>query len=514
MVTVLEKKETIQCGQDELFKNLMKPEKYSSYFSNTFLSITGAEKIPDHFEFVATVMKSNTPSYISGTINSVQADDDFQELDFEWNLKRIDADHTEINYQVSSVSNPVIPSSPIINPLYGVKTMAIIGSSTAGITAMAVIPTTMIVSSVAGTGGVLISKSILTAILLSVGVVAVGGGGVVVNDTYLSDPYIAYSLYPAQLPADLHGTELRINGFYLNDGGMASIYECDSKPIIYGTEYSFDCTTTTFLGTQETITTTVHIKPPQIFLNADAMDCISRHDTLSDDVTDQYPYLLNLPSFSPTKLTNLKAEHIKTMDDYFEVRDYESAKKHVMIILKYFNGNDIQTLSTLGNTIRDEDRQNMENIQCAMVIHSTPFIANTAWGTLSLAEDNHVLGNFETASALTSQIINRYELGDQSIDEITYKNALVIKANALIRMAMEVQTKDVDKIENIRKHYTLAHNIEESYDTWFGLGNLDRYVGDFDDALEKYEEAKKWARDSTEINHEIGVLLSFAEFQN
>jgi tetratricopeptide (TPR) repeat protein len=240
------------------------------------------------------------------------------------------------------------------------------------------------------------------------------------------------------------------------------------------------------------------------------MNCISRHDALSDNVTDEYPYLLNLPSYSPSKLGNLKKDHIMMMDDYFEDRDYVSAKKHAMIILKYFNGNDIQTLSTLGNIMRDEDRQNLENIQCAVNIHSTPFIGNTSWGTISLAEDNHVLGNFERTSELVSPIINRYESYDESevnpIEKVTYKNALIINANALFRTAMAQQA---DNVEDVRIHYTMAHDIEKSYDTWFGLGNLDRYQGNFEDALEKYEHARELARDTTEIDYEINVMKSY-----
>ncbi len=198
------------------------------------------------------------------------------------------------------------------------------------------------------------------------------------------------------------------------------------------------------------------------------------------------------------------------MDEHFENRNYESAKKHAMIILKYFNGNDIQTLSTLGNTMRDEDRQNLDNIQCAVSIHSTPFIGNTSWGTLSLAEDNHVLGNFEMTSQLTSPIIDLYESYDESeinpIEEATYKNAMIIKANALFRMAMAQQA---DNVEDVKKYYTMAHDIEKSYDTWFGLGNLDRYKGNFEDAMEKYEQARELAADTTEIDYEMSVVRSY-----
>ncbi|QMU54728.1 MAG: hypothetical protein GKS07_07480 [Nitrosopumilus sp.] len=318
-----------------------------------------------------------------------------------------------------------------------------------------------------------------------------------------------YSLYPVQLPAELHGTELRITGIYTG-GGDVSGYECDAEPIMHGLEYSFDCIVTNTLGYEQTVTTVVHVNSPRNYLDADAVDCVSQYDILSNDVTDEYPYLLNLPSFSPSRLDSLKNTYVKMMDDSFENHDYASAKKHAIIILKYFNGNDIQMLSTLGNVMRDEDRQNLENIQCAMAIHSTPFIGNTSWGTLSLAEDNHVLGNFERTSQLVSPIINHYESYDESevnpIEKTTYKNALIIKANALFRIAMAQQSDDV---EDVRKHYAMAHDIEKSYDTWFGLGNLDRYLGNFEDALEKYKHARELARDTTEIDYEIGVMRSY-----
>ena len=49
----------------------------------------------------------------------------------------------------------------------------------------------------------------------------------------------------------------------------------------------------------------------------------------------------------------------------------------------------------------------------------------------------------------------------------------------------------------------MAHNITPTYDTWFGLGNIDRHEGKFADALEKYEQAKILAEKTTEIDEAI-----------
>lgn len=103
---------------------------------------------------------------------------------------------------------------------------------------------------------------------------------------------------------------------------------------------------------------------------------------LANDIPKDYSYLLDLPHVSPNHLPNLKNNHIKLMDDYYESHDYISSKKHATIVLKYFDVNDVQALSTLGNIIRDEDRSDLSNVNCALAIHSTPFLFNTVWGKL------------------------------------------------------------------------------------------------------------------------------------
>lgn len=42
-----------------------------------------------------------------------------------------------------------------------------------------------------------------------------------------------------------------------------------------------------------------------------------------------------------------------------------------------------------------------------------------------------------------------------------------------------------------------------------GLGNMGRYVGNFKDALYKYEKAKHLDKDTTEIDYEMNVFLSY-----
>ncbi|MDH3191870.1 MAG: hypothetical protein OEM18_04210 [Nitrosopumilus sp.] len=55
---------------------------------------------------------------------------------------------------------------------------------------------------------------------------------------------------------------------------------------------------------------------------------------------------------------------------------------------------------------------------------------------------------------------------------------------------------------------TMANNIKESYDTWFGLRNIDRQEESFADTLEKYNKAKNYATETDEINKEIKRVLS------
>ncbi len=173
-------------------------------------------------------------------------------------------------------------------------------------------------------------------------------------------------------------------------------------------------------------------------------------------------------------------------------------------MLKYFNINDLQALSTLGNSIRDNDRQDSALVKCAIAIHSTPFLSNSVWGEISLAEDYHVLGEYKTSISWSSKVINEYG-HNPNIYIDNYVNALIIKANALYRLSVNEQSV----FDDAKTNYALAHEIRESYDTWFGLGNIDRHEGQFTEALLKYKQARLLASDTTEIDDAI-KSISFA----
>ena len=146
----------------------MNPQKYSALFDNTFLSITGNESIPEHFQFVATVSDYKESSYIHGKINTVKEDESFHELDFEWTLKQIDVSQTKISYRIYTEDN-LETVSPIINLISNAKMNVLISSSVVGLASLEVIPTTTVAA-----GGTLMSKSILTAIFI-VSVAAISG---------------------------------------------------------------------------------------------------------------------------------------------------------------------------------------------------------------------------------------------------------------------------------------------------------------------------------------------------
>ena len=112
----------------------------------------------------------------------------------------------------------------------------------------------------------------------------------------------------------------------------------------------------------------------------------------------------------------------------------------------------------------------------------------------------------EKSTYWSSQVIDEYGIQiDDDISEISYVNGLVVKANALYRQALAEQSG----FGEAKRYYSRAHDITSSYDTWFGLGNIDRHEGNFAGALEKYEEAKKWAENTTEIDHAMGLLPSY-----
>ena len=200
-------------------------------------------------------------------------------------------------------------------------------------------------------------------------------------DAYYSEPLVEFYLSPSQLPSELHGTSLIVTNVFSSDGKFSIVdYDCNVDSIIYNLEYTFDCFTENSLGGKEVIKTTISIKGPNNMLESETVDCVSQHSWPTKNLPSEYPYLLKLPNLSPSRISELKQNHINLMDTNYEKHDYISAKKHATIVLKYFNVNDLQSLSTLGNLIRDSNRQNLEFTKCAIAIHSTPFLSNSCMG--------------------------------------------------------------------------------------------------------------------------------------
>lgn len=465
----------------------------------------------DGIEYIVTVEEAIQYSAIRGTIESI---DGKSKQKFEWliipnktvkNWTRLTT-KTESNKKYVNWISPLPAAGAAIGLIaclengFAGMTSAYASTVVAGSASTASQATAIMSGTISKSTG--ISKTILAAIIISTATAA--GVGITVGDAYYSNPSVEYTIYPPQLPAELHGVSLTINNVYSTDSKSEILhYDCDDELTASGSDHTFSCQTENSFGNKEIITTTVSIKKPNNSLDEEATQCISQHYMLPDITTRDYPYLLDLPNISPSRVSDLKNTHIKNMDDYYEKKDYTSAKEHATIILKYFNVNDVQALSTIGNIIRDEDRRDISRTECAIAIHSTPFVSNTVWGKISLAEDYHVLEEYEKSTFFSSWVIDNYE-SNPEIHEINYVNALIIKGNALYRIALTEQSG----FEDAKAHYTLAHNIKKSYDTWFGLGNIDRHENKFEDALEKYQQAKYLAEETDEIDSAIN-LISF-----
>ncbi len=350
----------------------------------------------------------------------------------------------------------------------------------------------------------IISKPVLVAIILSVAVA--GGAGTYYADAIYSDPEITYSVYPAQLPADLHGTDLSITGVYSTDDKSEIVdYECDNDSIVRGLSHTFECVTTNSFGNTETVTARVDVKPPQDYLEKDVSRCIENNLSSIVGAEKEFPYLLTLAAQSPSSLKDLRKTHVLLMDQSYEDREFEAAKRHATILLKYFDAHDIQALSTLGNAIRDHNRNDNENIECAISIHQTPKVLNHVWGKISLAEDHHANGNYDRTVDLTSLVTDAYYPDNPEIEITSYMNALIVKANAQYRIALF----DKQGFSESRANYDMAHDIRESYDTWFGLGNIDRQEGNCEHAIVKYTQARELARDTDDVDEallECGIV--------
>ena len=500
-----------------IFESLYNSEKARQWFptihvihQNEIVDIKQLES--DGIEYVARITEAIAYSSIKGTIESLKGK---SVQDFEWTITENESVKKWSRLTTKTVSNKkqVNWISPLPAVGIGVGLIAILENGFVNMSsayASSAIISTSSLSPIASTvassveisnSSVGISKTALTAIVIST--IVATGGGITFIDAYYSDPLVEFYLSPPQLPSELHGTSLIVTNVFSSDDKSSIVnYDCNVDSIIYDLEYTFDCFTENSLGGKEIIKTTVSIKEPNNVLESEAADCVSQHSWSTKNLPLEYPYLLELPNFSLSRISELKNKHINLMDTNYEKHDYTSAEKHATIVLKYFNVNDIQSLSTLGNLIRDSDRQNSAFIKCAIAIHSTPFLSNSVWGKISLAEDYHVLGEYPTSISWSSKVINDYE-HDPDIHIDNYANSLIIKANALYRLSLDEQ----NGFDDAKKHYTLAHEINESYDTWFGLGNIDRHEGQFTDALLKYKQARLLTSDTTEIDDAIKSVL-------
>ena len=387
-----------------IFESLYDSEKARQWFptieiihNNDTVDIEQLKR--NGIEYIARINYANPYSSIKGVIESLDGE---EKQIFEWKITQNEEVKnwtrlTTIN--ISEQRRRWISPLPAVGVAGGLTALLASGfgslSSAYGATAVSSASVMIPIASQSVTtqtgGGTGISKTVLTAIAISTVVAA--GGGIVATDAYFSDPHVEYSLYPAQLPADLHGTSLTVtNVFSTDDKSEILDYSCNTESIVYGLEYAFDCTTRNSLGNEQTIKTTIAIKEPNNWLGEQAESCISQHLKSTDTMANEYTYLSELPNASPVRIDSLKTSHIMMMDDSYENYKFDEAKKHATIVLKYFNNNDIQALSTIGNVIRDENRKDISGTKCAMEIHSTPFILNTVWGKISLAEDYHVFG--------------------------------------------------------------------------------------------------------------------------
>jgi hypothetical protein len=376
-----------------IYESLYNNEKARQWFPTIYViheneTVNIKQLESDGIEYVARITETIAYSSIKGTIKSLK---DKSTQDFEWTILE-----NKTIKKWSRLTTKIIPNKKQVNwisPLpsvgIGIGLIAIlengftnmssayasstISSSLSPISSVTTSPIEIPGSSIG------VSKISLTAIMIST--IAVAGGGIAFIDGYYSEPLVEFYLSPPQLPSELHGTSLIITNVLSSDDKSSIVdYDCNVDSVIYDLEYTFDCFTENSLGNKEVVKTTVSIKGPSNMLESEAVDCVSQHSWPTENLSSEYPYLLKLPNLSPSRISELKQDHINLMDTNYEKRDYASAKKHATIILKYFNVNDLQSLSTLGNLIRDSDRQNLEFTKCAIAITFLENIANPSLG--------------------------------------------------------------------------------------------------------------------------------------
>ncbi len=320
-----------------IFESLYNSEKAREWFPTIHVihkneTIDVKQLKSDGIEYVARITDTVKYTSIKGTIESLK-DNSIQY--FEWMITENEdiKKWSRLTTKIRSAKKQINWISPLPAVGIGIGLIAILENgfvnmssayaATAGISSASA--STPIASAMASSAKISgsstgISKTVLTAIVIST--IVATGGGVTFIDAYHSDPLVEFHLSPAQLPSELHGTSLMItNVFSSNSKSNIVNYDCNADSIIHGVEYTFDCFTKNSLGGKEIIKTTIMIKEPNNRLGTEANDCVSQHSWPTKNLPSDYPYLSELPNFSPSRISELKNTHISLMDTNYENHD-------------------------------------------------------------------------------------------------------------------------------------------------------------------------------------------------
>jgi len=212
----------------------------------------------DGIEHVARITEAIAYSSIKGTIESL---DGKSRQHFEWTITENESvkKWSRLTTKTKSSKKQINWISPLPAVGAGVGLITVLQNGFANMTsayataAIGSVSSLSQAASAAGSSantsgsGVMASKTVITAIIVSTLVAT--GGGIVFIDAYYSDPLVEFRLSPAQLPSDLHGTSLLVTNVFSSDSKSSIVnYDCNVDSIIHDLEYTFDCFTENSLG--------------------------------------------------------------------------------------------------------------------------------------------------------------------------------------------------------------------------------------------------------------------------
>ena len=487
----------------QIFKQL-EPENARDWFPELYI----VDEDDEHVEcetlqntgaqYLMRIKKKKRYKKLSGTIESI-SEPTSEQLIFEWKFKSAkfqnDAYWTQINM------NYKLPNKSEYKEWWlGVVIPAMLALSESGFANMPSAYASTISQTVTNSAMVelfIAKKNVIIPLIL---LVTSGGSAAVLLDDQGPDIYLNYAVADTT-PIDYSGTSITIENFSPKDRSGIADSGCDiyERHKIGIGEFSFNCwaTDNSMFKNTSTKQFTVTVEEPD---KSHWPSCVNEYLLIPEEYENR-DELLNIDTYTQVQFKSIVKEYEQKSERLVASGEHNNARIEASILLDRINPHSYPGLSNFANAIRDENREeygiNQKRLDCAIEIHDMRQIQAKAWGTLALAEDKFLDGEYRESINLANKIIEQYDEPSPFYDTNNYANALIIRGNSYLQLlALEKAEDDYNTAIKVVEKY----EIDEKFDPWFGLGIIEYRKSHFDTSVPLLEKAHSLNGLEKEVN--------------